>query len=159
GAMGSVTWTVSGTLPSGVSIDGSTGAISGTPSQWGSFTAFVQARDSWGTDRTDGGWINFTVEPSALIVDSSPLTNAIWGVAYSAPLSASGGTGSTIWTIASGKLPGGITLALNGTLSGAPTEIGPFPFTVRVQDANWQSHTTLASLSLAVDPPEFAVTG
>src|SRR5205085_290064 len=40
GAVGTVTWSIaSGSLPSGLSLNGSTGTIAGTPSAAGSFTA------------------------------------------------------------------------------------------------------------------------
>jgi hypothetical protein len=47
GAVGTVSWAIaSGALPSGLSLNASTGAIAGVPSASGSFTATVRATDS-----------------------------------------------------------------------------------------------------------------
>ena len=85
-----------------------------------------------GTDPTggSGGGISIT----------GNLTDAILGQAYSATLTASGGT--TPYTFAlldpasNGQLPTGITLANDGSLSGTPSTLGVYPFTVQVTDAN-----------------------
>lgn len=83
GAMGHATWSVaSGTLPSGVGLDAFTGAIAGASSAWGSFTALVQAQDSWGVDRTDAQPVTITVAPAAIVVDPAALANATYHAAY-----------------------------------------------------------------------------
>jgi len=159
GAMGSPTWSIlSGMLPPGVSLDPFSGAIAGTPSQWGSFTPLVQALDSWGDSRTASGPVTITVAPAPLVVDPSPLANAVYRTPYAGSLSATGGSGSITWSVTSGHLPAGITLDANGTLSGAPTELGPFSVTVRVQDANWPDNVAPGGFALTVDPPPFSIT-
>lgn len=40
------------------------------------------------------------------------------------------------WTVIAGTLPPGLSLSPEGVLSGTPTELGSFPVTVRVVDAN-----------------------
>ena len=57
--------------------------------------------------------------------------------AYSQALTATGGTGPYGWTITSGTLPTGITInASTGALSGTPTVVGNYNFTVQALDAN-----------------------
>ncbi|QLI82673.1 putative Ig domain-containing protein [Chitinibacter fontanus] len=59
------------------------------------------------------------------------------GSAYNQSLaSATGGTGSKTYSLTSGSLPAGITLASNGTLSGTPTAGGSFNFTVTATDSS-----------------------
>src|ERR1700755_771011 len=53
--------------------------------------------------------------------------------AYSATLVATGGTAPLSWTISSGALPAGLTLASSGAISGTPTAAtaaSPVTFTV-----------------------------
>lgn len=59
-AVGETTWTVSGTLPQGVSLDTATGALVGRPEQIGTFgPVFVTAADSLpGTTTSNGIMIN-----------------------------------------------------------------------------------------------------
>lgn len=54
------------------------------------------------------------------------------GTPYLATLKAWGGTPPLAWTVASGALPTGLSLDLDGTLSGTPTEAGSFFALVRV---------------------------
>ena len=48
---------------------------------------------------------------------------------------ATGGTGDISYTVTSGALPTGLSLASNGALSGIPTEEGSFTFTVTATDS------------------------
>ncbi|HEY3129614.1 MAG TPA: IPTL-CTERM sorting domain-containing protein [Acidobacteriota bacterium] len=75
------------------------------------------------------------------VIDMSPATlpNGTVGVAYSQTITASGGTAPYTFTITSGSLPPGLTLASSGPstalLSGTPTTAGTFNFTVRATDS------------------------
>jgi uncharacterized protein (TIGR03437 family) len=88
----------------------------------------------------------FTINPrqsSALtILTASPLPNGAVGVPYSQGLSATGGsTPYKGWAVASGSLPlpAGISVSQGvlpgtGLLSGTPTTVGTFSFTLQVTD-------------------------
>ena len=54
--------------------------------------------------------------------------------AYRATLTASGGTRPYTWSLASGRLPAGVTLSRSGVLAGIPSRAGAVRFTVRVSD-------------------------
>src|SRR5579875_236371 len=87
---------------------------------------------------------------SPLSITTTSLADATVGTAYSATLSATGGTNSGYtWEIASGSLPAGLTLAGSGTIRGTPTTAGTSSFTVQVTDSS--AHTATASLSLQVN--------
>jgi hypothetical protein len=58
------------------------------------------------------------------------------GVPYSFAFVAQNGTPSYSWSIVSGSLPTGLSLASDGTLSGTPTDEGVFNFRLRAQDAS-----------------------
>jgi beta-lactamase superfamily II metal-dependent hydrolase/DNA/RNA endonuclease YhcR with UshA esterase domain len=56
------------------------------------------------------------------------------GVFASQTVSASGGSGTYSFVIASGALPGGLSLSSSGILSGTPTATGSFPVTIRATE-------------------------
>jgi large repetitive protein len=73
-------------------------------------------------------------------------------------LDASGGTGSTTWSLSSGRLPSGVGLDASGTISGTPAELGTFNMTVSAADVNWPGNTTTGSLTLTVNPLPLVIT-
>ncbi len=72
---------------------------------------------------------------AVLTVSTATLTPATVDTAYSATLASVGGEGAKTWTVTTGALPAGVTLATDGTLAGTPTETGSFNFTVKVTDS------------------------
>ena len=92
-----------------------------------------------------------------LSIDVPQLGHATYGTPFAATLSASGSTGSTIWSVVSGQLPEGMALSAGGALSGTPIAIGDFTFTVRAQDADWQANVATAPIALTVVAPDFTV--
>jgi len=90
-----------------------------------------------------------------LHVTTTALPGVINGVAYSQPLTASGGQAPYTWTRISGALPPGLTLAANGVISGVSTSTGTNQFTVKVTDTF--SETATQSLELTVGNPPSVV--
>jgi hypothetical protein len=89
---------------------------------------------------------------SSLSITTSGLSAAVANRAYSASLSASGGTPPYKWTISAGALAPGILLqAASGALAGTTGFQGNYSFTVTVTDAASKSATK--SLALFVSPP------
>ena len=73
--------------------------------------------------------------PPQLQISTTSLPNGQLQTAYSATLQATGGTTPYSWSISSGSLPTGLTLAATtGVISSTPTAAGTFPFTVKVSD-------------------------
>ena len=90
-----------------------------------------------------------TLQPVApLSVTASSLTAGTVGTAYSASLSATGGTPPYLWTLSSGTLAPGIQLQATGTLTGTASQQGNYPFTAKVTDA--ASHSATQTFTLAV---------
>lgn len=157
GVLGSPMWSVSsGALPAGVGLDATSGAIAGTPTQWGTTTAVVQVTDSWSPTRVASQPVTITVAPAPLVIAAAPLAPAAYQQPYRAALSASGGTGSTAWSIVAGALPAGVSLDAAGNISGTPANIGAFTFTVQAVDANWPTNVASLALSFVVDAPAFS---
>jgi hypothetical protein len=158
GVLGAATWSViSGTLPGGLTLDPYSGAISGTPTAWGTTTMVIQVQDSWRLDRVDAKPLTITVAPPPLQI----LTRDLGSVEYRQPsqltLAVWGGTGVTSWSVIAGALPVGLSLDPSGCIAGASTMIGTFPFTVRAVDANWAGNAAEANLALVVSPPVLGV--
>jgi hypothetical protein len=70
-----------------------------------------------------------------VLIDTTFLPNAIRGAAYNEPLLAEGGTAPYTFSIASGALPDGMTLA-GGFVTGTPSRAGAFSFSIVATDAN-----------------------
>lgn len=136
----------SGTLPSGLSMNTSTGAITGTlpvssaNASYG-FSITVTDASNASAVRPYTGTIN--AGTSLLTINSTTLSQFIAGVAYSYPLVITGGSSPYTFTISSGSLPTGVSLnPASGTLSGTPavTTAGQsFAFTVTTTDASNQT--------------------
>jgi len=133
----------SGALPPGLTLDASSGIISGVPSSaTGSpFSFSVIVKDTNGTVSPPQS-LSITISlPSGLtIITSSPLPAGTVGVPYSQAFAATSGvTPYKSWAITVGSIPPGTSLStlggiLTGLLSGTPTAAGTFSFTVQVTD-------------------------
>jgi uncharacterized protein YhjY with autotransporter beta-barrel domain len=124
---------MSGALPTGLSLNGGSGAITGTPTAAGNFNFTIQSTDS--TPNTGTRSYSVTIGTNSLTVSPSGLPNGSQGVAYSQTVSASGGTGPYTFAVTSGALPSGLTLnAGSGAISGTPTGSGVSNFTIQATD-------------------------
>jgi hypothetical protein len=99
------------------------------------------------------GTAQVTVIPAAksakLVIATTSLSNGTTGTAYSARISATGGTTPYTWSISSGTLPTGWSLDTNsGTVSGTTSQSGSFRFTVQVLDAAGNSATQALAVTV-----------
>uniref|UniRef100_UPI00378343F0 GEVED domain-containing protein n=1 Tax=Prosthecobacter sp. TaxID=1965333 RepID=UPI00378343F0 len=146
GGISPYTWAISaGALPAGLSLNTSTGVVSGTPASGASASFTLRATDSRGCAGTRA----YTVTPACTTVSvtTSTLPDAILGTAYSQTLVATGGTGPYTWAITSGTMPAGLTLSSAGVISGTATTANGVGVNVtfRATDAlSCQSTKTLA---------------
>ena len=122
------TWSViSGSLPAGLNLNDSTGAITGTPTTAGTSRFTVRAvKDSQSAEKQ----LSITVSAIPTItITTESLPSGTVNTSYSATLTSS--TAGATWTVSSGNLPSGLTLSTSGAISGTPTRTGPYTFTVR----------------------------
>ena len=145
------TWSISaGSLPAGLTLAG-TGAISGTPTVSGTFNFTVQVSDSSNPVQTKSAALSITVAPTQLEVTPTSLPAGTDGTAYTQTLHASGGTPGYTWSISSGSLPTGLTLADgSGVISGKPTASGTFNFMVTVHDSSSPVQTKSVAFSITI---------
>ena len=153
------TWTLtSGTLPAGLTLNTSTGVISGTPTTAGTVSFTVQVTDA--SNQTDSKLLSVVIASAAnpLSITTAALPNGTVGTAYNQALTATGGTPpyGWSWTAAAGSsLPPGLNLSSTGTISGTPTMAGTFNLTVQVQDQSVPNpQNTPAQFSLTISPAQ-----
>jgi hypothetical protein len=132
------------------------GALGGTPTQSGSFSVRVRVTDAQG--QTDDATFSLAVAPQtpSLTLETTSLPLGTAGTFYTVTLQAAGGAPPYAWSLASGTLPQGLTLAQDGALSGTPQEGGSFELRVQVQDSGGAS--AQADLSLSVRLPDIQIT-
>ena len=160
---GNVFAVTSGTLPAGLSLSASTGDITGTPTDtsYGTRTLAFQLTDAAGNVAAQSG-VSLLYADNLALAGTFPA--GIAGTAYSSSaVAASGGHGGNSWSIASGSLPGGLSLNTGtGALTGTPSAAGTFNFTVRVTDSRGftadsaQSINVVAALSVSISPASVA---
>jgi len=146
-------WTVaSGSLPGGLSLGAASGAITGTPGEYGTFSFTVQVADSQTAPYTDAKALSITIDPAPLSISTTSLAHATAHAGYSQTLHAAGGVPPYSWGIAAGSLPSGLSLAASGAITGTPTVHGVFNFTVGVADSQTTPATDTKALSISVSP-------
>lgn len=140
-------------LPPGLILN-TFGLLSGTPTTSGTFPMSIQILDSQGMNTTQP--CSLTVNPSPVTIsDICPLPVARLGSPYSARFTASGGTPPYQFN-ASGLLPDGLSLGVDGSLSGAPRRVGDSTFYVSAADSQGRFTTTDCSVSVRLpDAPGF----
>jgi hypothetical protein len=85
-----------------------------------------------------------------LFVTTSTLPGGTVNVPYTTQqLTATGGTNSYTWSLASGTLPAGLVLSSAGAITGTPTASGDSAFVVSATDANGQSIPGNLSITVA----------
>ena len=158
------TFTVTaGTLPTGVTLNGTTGVLSGTPAADAAATCVVIITASNGVSPAASQSLTITVvtpPPTSLTVTTASLpAGSLYSkthkVLYSAILAATAGNAPYKWSLISGTLPAGLNLKPTGVISGKATITGTFTFTVRVIDTKTKAkhpiqHTATRVLSITV---------
>ena len=124
-----------GTLPpAGLSLSPS-GALSGTPTQAGTFNLTVNV-SSGGCTGQKSYTLTITQSCNTITITPASLPNGALGVPYSQQLTQNGGTGNVTYNITVGNLPAGLNLSPSGLISGTPSQNGGSSFTVTATDAN-----------------------
>lgn len=125
-----IQWQVIGNaLPEGLTLNTSTGYISGTPKVGGAYHFLVRADNGEGGGDTASLTISIAAPPT---ITSAVLADGRAGIPYARTLSATGDA-PLIWSVSRGNLPDGLNLnSLTGVLSGTPTKPGEFTFTIMV---------------------------
>ncbi|MEO8751652.1 MAG: IPTL-CTERM sorting domain-containing protein [Casimicrobiaceae bacterium] len=128
----------SGVLPAGLSLNPATGAITGTPTTFGTFNFTITATDANGCPGTRAYSVVIAAATCpAIVLNPALLPSGHIGTPYSQIVSASGGLAPYTYAVSSGALPGGLLLnSLTGAITGTPTTAGIFNFTIMATDSN-----------------------
>ena len=133
-----LTWSLSGNIPDGLSLDADTGVFSGTLTKKGNFTFTVTVANSSGTDLK-----NFTMN----VFDKPEIvTSEIEGyVGYdlNETLKLSDGKASS-WSIKSGTLPKNLVLdSSTGVISGKPKSQGTTSVSITAASSAWEVNKSI----------------
>jgi hypothetical protein len=141
------TWSLGGgtTLPSGLTLDPASGAITGKPTTPGRSAVQLVVTDKLGLTATLN--ITFTVVDHLLLARQA-LATAHAGRAYSVRFAKTGGARPFKWTV-SGAPRGLKANAATGQLTGTPRAAGTYRLRVRVTDALGASATHTYVLKVA----------
>jgi len=147
-------WSISsGALPSGLTFSAATGTISGKPTKSGSSTFTARVADSTSPSQTATKSLTITVASAAAPVQitTTSVHSGQVGVPYSTTLLATDGTVPYRWSITSGSLPAGVTLAAaTGTIAGTPTTSGTHSFTIHVTDSASPATSDSANFAITI---------
>ncbi|HEX4003588.1 MAG TPA: putative Ig domain-containing protein [Candidatus Acidoferrales bacterium] len=168
GASGGVlplTWSVVGggnTVAPGLTLNPTTGQITGVPTTVGTFPFSVTVKDSSlpnpPAQVTPPQALSITIaKPPPLSITTQSLPTGTVAGGYTASLQATGGVAPYTWTLIQGQLPSGLTLTTansTGNISGVPVLAGTSQFTVQVTDSELSpaTQTLTKPLSIVIDP-------
>ena len=145
------TWSItSGSLPTGLSLNAATGAITGTVGAGATSQTFTATlTDANGVTATKSLTITVNAVPSVTTASLATATDGQTG--YSQTLAGTGGTTPYTWSVTTGSLPTGLSLnagtgAIAGTLGGSATSQ---TFIVTLTDAD--GVTATKSLTITVN--------
>jgi hypothetical protein len=155
-APGPYTWQAVGLPASGLSLDASSGAVSGTPTSKASVAFSLTITDGAGHSSTA---MQYTISvnnppPPAVTTTQAQVTAAPAMVenSYSFPFAAIGGLAPLTWS-ETGNLPATLALSTGGVLSGTTATTGSFPIAVVVQDALGQKTAPQNFTITVINPP------
>jgi hypothetical protein len=163
------TWSVNSALPNGLSLDPSSGVISGTPLSGSNgvtthtFTVTDSTAPTNQTNSTSPKSLTINASVTPVTITTATLPAGTEGQPYTAPsLVASGGTSPYNWSINTGSsLPAGLSLSASGAITGTPTASGTTSTTFKVLDSttpNQQSATKPLSITINAAPPPLTIT-
>jgi uncharacterized protein (TIGR03437 family) len=146
---------IAGALPPGLILYPD-GTLSGAPAASGAFNFTIQATDTFGcAGSRDYTLVINNSTCAAIAINPATLPMGTTGLAYNQTLMASAAVSAFDFSVSRGSLPPGLTLSLAGLLSGTPTSVGLFNFTVQATLANGcagtRAYTLVINSCLSVD--------
>ena len=125
------TWSITGNLPPGVSLNGNTGRISGTPTSAGTYTVTLRATNAHGFDEQQ---LVITIQSAPPVITSAGSAQGTVGSAFTYQATAS--NNPTVWSIA-GTLPPGLSWSsTTRRITGTPTSAGTWTVTIIAANAS-----------------------
>ncbi len=147
-------WSVTGSLPAGLTLSGS--VISGTPTAAGITSLTLNATDSAVPPTVVSKVLSLTINPPPLAITTVSLPAGTVGAGYSQTLAATGGVAPYSWSLV-GSLPAGLSLNA-GVISGVPSNPGTATITFRATDSAGTPVSATTTLSLTINPAPLNIT-
>lgn len=159
---GTATWEMNGTVP-GLSLNPSTGVLSGIPTTTGSYQFYIRVTDSAELTNPTSNWqlFSLTINPPPFSITTTTVPDGKEASAYSITLTVSGGATPYTWSIVSGTLPSGLALSSSGGyISGTPAKgsTGTYSFTIQVADNSSPQLTAQKSFTIYIEKGIFQPT-
>lgn len=158
----SATYELKGNLPDGVSLNESTGAVSGTPGETGTYrftvNYLIDGYVSLSADYT------MTINPAFMLDTENDFAALEIGEEVAALITSSVykasnyDADSMTYTVASGAFPAGLTLSADGIIEGKPTEAGTFVVTIKLYATKTTTNTKKGTTSVAETTAYFDLT-
>jgi hypothetical protein len=150
------TWSISGgALPAGITLNASTGALTGTPTAGGTATFTVKFTET-ASGLSDTQDLSLFITPPPTISTATTLPAATRAVAYTTTLTHTGKAGT--WSVPANSLPSGLSLnSATGTISGTPTVVGTFGIYPTFTETS-TGRTAFKALSLTINGTALAIT-
>ena len=158
-------YSYSGTLPTGLSLNTATGAVTGTPTAiYSTATVIFSVQDANGVAANTTSAVNFSVGAASPTISATATTTAQsltvgTAMASFSPLTPSGGATPYTYSITTGTLPTGLGLNANtGAVTGTPSATYSVANVVfSVKDANNVVASTTSTVSFTVVAPAPAI--
>ena len=158
-------WSIAaGLLPPGLSMAGMgtpSTRLRGTPTFEGTYDFEVQVRDSAGATARQRLMVVIAAMPTTVTIVTNMVAGGIVGRPYSEDITSVMGQGTHTWSVSQGNLPPGLMLQPTTgavvTLSGTPTAMGTFNFTIRVEDMA-DNDEQVFSVQVIPTPPPLRIT-
>jgi hypothetical protein len=127
-----------GSFPAGLKINTHEGGISGSATALGSYVSTVTIQDSFSPPEVVTAQVTINVTPPTLSVAVSLPRSILRNRPYSGRVVATGGIPPYKFALVSGALPAGFSPIdpNTGRVSGTPTTLGNYVFTVNVSDSS-----------------------
>ncbi len=144
-------------LPPGLSVNTSTGAITGTPTTANSYTGSVTVTDSSPTQQSASQPVTIVINPAKLSLTCASAPQGTVGTSYSAtPCSASGGTPP--YTYGGSGLPPGLSVNTStGAITGTPTTANSYSGSVTVTDSSTTKQSASQPITIVINPTPLMV--
>ncbi|MGE0029854.1 MAG: putative Ig domain-containing protein [Steroidobacteraceae bacterium] len=138
GGTGARNFTISaGALPAGLSLNATTGGVTGTPAgpvATANFT--ITVTDAGTPQQSDTQALTLDVV-NPLVITTGTLPDTSIGTAYNQTITATGGTAPHSFSVSIGELPTGLAISAGGVVSGLVTALATTEsFTIRVADSS-----------------------
>jgi hypothetical protein len=140
-------------LPNGLSINATTGAISGTPTVTGTYHPVITVTDQFGTSGSVGfTWTIVPVTGNTVTVTNPGNQTGQTGFSGSLQINATDSQSGQTFTYSTTNLPPGLSVSLSGLISGTFTTAGTYSVTVKVIDTTGAFGTTSFTWTVTTPP-------